>query len=83
MEWNQTYGGTGLENAYSVIQTSDGGYALAGFTTSFGAGGNDFWLVKTDAAGVVPEFPSWLLLSLALAATGFIAIGKKKLFRYR
>ena len=49
--WNKTYGGTGDEIANSVIQTNDGGYALAGFTNSFGAGGKDFWLVKTDSVG--------------------------------
>jgi predicted secreted protein len=34
----------------SVIETVDGGYALAGRTASFGVG-TDFWLVKTDATG--------------------------------
>jgi hypothetical protein len=51
MLWNRTYGGPGTNQAYSVIQTTDGGYALAGYTDSSGAGGNDFYLVKTDAAG--------------------------------
>jgi len=53
--WNKTYGKTygGISNdyAYSVVQTSDGGYALAGYTNSSGAGGHDFYLVKTDASG--------------------------------
>jgi len=51
MEWNQTYGGTRYDYASSVVQTSDGGYALAGTTYSFGHGNNDFWLVKTDGSG--------------------------------
>jgi len=51
MQWNKTYGGKGSDQAYSAVQTSDGGYALAGYTNSFGAGGYDFWLVKTDAVG--------------------------------
>jgi hypothetical protein len=29
-----------------LIQASDGGYALAGVTRSYGAGITDFWLVK-------------------------------------
>jgi hypothetical protein len=50
-EWNKTFGGENREEASSVIQTSDGGYALAGYTTSYGVGGRDFWLVKTDSSG--------------------------------
>jgi hypothetical protein len=50
-EWNKTFGGTSADGAYSVIQTSDGGYALAGLTDCYGAGGSDFWLVKTDSSG--------------------------------
>jgi hypothetical protein len=51
MQWNQTYGGAGNDYAYSVVQTSDGGYGLAGYTNSFGGVSYDFWLVKTDSAG--------------------------------
>jgi len=51
MLWNQTYGGPGSDIACCVVQTTDGGYALAGYTSSFGAGRYDFWLVKTDGVG--------------------------------
>lgn len=50
-QWNKTYGGTDSDVAYALVQTSDGGYALAGLTYSFGVGQGDFWLVKTDASG--------------------------------
>jgi hypothetical protein len=49
--WNRTYGSTNLEIAYSVVNTSDGGYAIAGSTSSFGAGVADFWVIKTDEYG--------------------------------
>lgn len=56
-DWSQTYGGSSDEFAYSVVQTSDGGYALAGFTDSSGAGGNDFYLVKVDSTGASSSSP--------------------------
>jgi predicted secreted protein len=49
--WTRTYGGSGTDYCYSVQQTSDGGYVATGYTSSFGAGGNDFYLAKTDANG--------------------------------
>jgi hypothetical protein len=36
---------------HSLIQTSDGGYAIAGYTKSFGAGEADVYVVKLDANG--------------------------------
>ncbi len=79
--WDKTYGGVGNEFTDGIIRTSEGGLAIAGWTNSFGAGSTDLWLIKSDAAGVVPEFASWLIVSIALAATGFAVLCKKRLFR--
>lgn len=51
MEWNQTYKWEEFDRIYSLVEASDGGYALVGETNSFGAGFIDFWLIKTDASG--------------------------------
>jgi len=53
--WSKTYGGKYDEGALALVETSDGGFALAGYTTSSGAGVYDDlydnWLVRTDAFG--------------------------------
>jgi len=51
LQWTKTIGGPGDELGASLIQTSDGGYAIAGYTKSFGAGGEDVYVVKLDANG--------------------------------
>lgn len=57
--WNKTYGGTGYDEAWSIIQTSNGGYALAGWTDSFGYGSSDCWLVVTNSLGDVQWNVIW------------------------
>jgi len=49
--WTRTYGGSSEDQGWSVQQTSDGGFITAGYTHSFGAGGKDVYLVKTDSSG--------------------------------
>jgi hypothetical protein len=51
--WTRTFGGGSDDVGYSVQPTTDGGYVMAGKTKSIGAGGEDFYLVKTDADGHV------------------------------
>jgi uncharacterized delta-60 repeat protein len=51
VQWRKTYGGSEKDVAYSTIQTSDGGFLIAGSTNSFGAGIDDFWLLKLDSSG--------------------------------
>jgi len=51
--WSRTYGGDGEEWCVSLLNTPDGGFALAGMTASFGEHAGDWngWLVRTDAVG--------------------------------
>ncbi|MBU1707101.1 T9SS type A sorting domain-containing protein [bacterium] len=49
--WSRTYAESSDDECFSVQQTLDGGYILAGYTQSYGAGSNDFWLVKTNGNG--------------------------------
>ncbi|MDG6221923.1 MAG: hypothetical protein QCH99_01525 [Candidatus Bathyarchaeota archaeon] len=60
MQWNRTYGGPRPEKVYSLIETSDGGYALVGYVTIpdlikhnilVTKRNDDFWVVKTDSKG--------------------------------
>jgi hypothetical protein len=51
--WTRISGGDSTEEARSIVQTADNGYAVAGFTASAGAGGTDFHLVRLDSLGRV------------------------------
>lgn len=58
VEWQKKYGGTNHDVAYSLQQTQDNGYIMAGTTesvdgdvTNIRGGGKDFWVIKLNAAG--------------------------------
>jgi len=50
--WNKIYGGKGRDHGYQVLQVDDGGYVVVGYTDSYGAGGLDFCLLKTNSEGI-------------------------------
>ncbi len=49
--WTKTFGGSDTDAGFATQQTSDGGYIITGDTRSYGAGGRDIWLIRTDALG--------------------------------
>lgn len=55
--WDKTYGGSGIDRAYSVVQASNGNYVVAGVTNSNDAdvsgnhGLEDIWLISLNGAG--------------------------------
>ena len=49
--WMRAYGGPGMDYGYSVCEAHDGGHIIAGYTTSFGAGNEDVYVLKIDSAG--------------------------------
>jgi hypothetical protein len=49
--WTKYYGGSNYENTRSLKQCTDGGFILIGQTMSFGAGGSDIYLVRTNSSG--------------------------------
>lgn len=51
VEWQHIYGGTSDDTAYSIQETSDGGYIVAGSTQYLGALDDDFWVLKLTSAG--------------------------------
>lgn len=59
IEWDRSLGGSAVDAAYSIVQTSDGGYVTAGYTVSTNGdvttnhGSYDFWVVKLDANGIL------------------------------
>ena len=51
MIWDRTYGGSGDDWGYSIIQTTDGSYAVAMAHSSKGVDGGYFYIMKVDAQG--------------------------------
>lgn len=59
MSWSKTWGGTGIDYGGQIIQTSDGGYAVAGETNSYGSGNYDVFLNKFTPSGDISWSKTW------------------------
>ncbi|MBP6335108.1 MAG: T9SS type A sorting domain-containing protein [Bacteroidia bacterium] len=63
LQWQKSYGGSNVDRAYAIHQTSDGGYVVAGSSNSVDGditahhGGisvqNDFWIIRIDSIGAL------------------------------
>jgi len=59
IQWEKSFGGSGVDQAYSIKQITDGGYIAAGSSYSLDGdvtgnhGGYDYWVLKTDSAGAL------------------------------
>ena len=88
LEWNQTYVGSGDSAAKSVLQTSDGGYAVAGFINSKDTTGYDFRLVKIDPQGKMVWDKTYggsgtdVAESMVQTADGYVLAGSTTSFGY-
>ncbi len=51
LQWARTFGGPADDWAYSLVGTTDGGLAVAGYTASFGSGGTDFMVTRVSSSG--------------------------------
>ena len=58
-QWTKTFGGGEDDRGYSVQQTLEGGYIIIGWTDSFGNGGYDVYLIKTDGNGNEQWSQTW------------------------
>ena len=50
--WTEVYGDSSNDQFRSVDITSDGGYAISGYSYSYGSGDSDVWLVRLNSENI-------------------------------
>ena len=87
LEWAKTFGGSKGEGGYSVTQSQDGGYVIAGWTNSFGEGDSDFFIFKLSSEGSLEwaktfggPLKEWLISVKTTSDGGYIAGGDTESF---
>ena len=74
MTWQKTYGGASHgDYVRSIQQTADGGYIVAGYTMSFGAGSGDAWVLKLDANGSILGCSDGMINGTSVSGVGMAA----------
>jgi hypothetical protein len=72
--WNYPLGGTLRDYGMSVIQDSSGGFVIAGVTRSFGAGGQDVWLLRITE-GLTTQIPEVVIIVVVIVVVGVVLFG--------
>lgn len=82
ISWARVYGGAGDDIGFAASQLSDGGFIVAGTTTSYGAGGVDAFVLRIDSSGNIS--PSCGTLGLSVApSTANTAVADSNAFAYQ
>jgi hypothetical protein len=77
--WSQTYEGTANQYITSLVETSDGAFAMAGYISHPYPDPAELLLMKTDKDGYIPEFPSWTIIPSVLIASVALLFFKRRL----
>ena len=80
--WQRVYGGDGDDVAHGILSVGDGGYIVTGYGSSYGAGGNDVYLIYLADDGVV-EWRREIggrsddrgMMTVPVAGGGFMTVG--------
>ncbi len=84
--WTKDYGGSNTDDGEQAKQTSDGGYVAVGYTSTFGSGWSDGYVLKTDAGGSIGGAGTWSnayggagideFYNIEVTTGGYLMVGK-------